>query len=401
MDVTGNRLSLWLIVTIALISMVGPFSIDTYLPSFPAIETDFHVNRVLLSQSIGFYLLASAVSTLFWGALSDSIGRRKIILGTLGIYLFASLGCALASDFSTFLLFRVIQGIAASGGMVAGRAMIRDSFNSQQAHRAMAYVMMLFALAPAIAPIIGGWLHDVFGWRSVFYFLAMYGLTIMLMSQFFLQESLRQNERKSFHPLAIIRVYCSTVKNARFVALIMTLGACFGGLFIYISGSPTLIFDILKMDSTQFSVLFVPFTSGIILGAFVSGKLSHKWSTPKIVMIALIVMGVASMLNITQAIWFNTSVYSVVAPMLLYAFGVAIALPGISILALDCFPQNRGSASAVQSFTQTILAAISTSIVVPMLTANIIDFAIAQTLFFTVSLVFWMVVIIGKGKARG
>lgn len=108
--------SRWLIVTIALLSMIGPFSIDTYLPSFPTIEADFKITRALLSQSLGFYLAAAAISTLFWGPLSDRIGRRNVILGTLALYLAASIGCALAAHYQTFLSFRVLQGIAASGG---------------------------------------------------------------------------------------------------------------------------------------------------------------------------------------------------------------------------------------------------------------------------------------------
>ncbi|MDX2475933.1 MAG: MFS transporter, partial [Gammaproteobacteria bacterium] len=140
---------MWLIITIALLSMVGPFTIDTYLPSFPAIEEEFSIDRSLLLQSIGFYLVASAISTLFWGPLSDSVGRRLVILSTLVLYFIASVGSAMSHNYDTFLLFRVLQGISASGGMVAGRAMIRDAHDEHEAHRAMSYVMMLFALAPA------------------------------------------------------------------------------------------------------------------------------------------------------------------------------------------------------------------------------------------------------------
>ena len=180
MKKNNNGSSAWLIITIALLSMVGPFSIDTYLPSFPAIEEEFGINRSLLLQSIGFYLIASAISTLFWGPLSDRAGRRLVILSTLILYFVASMGCALSEDYNTFLLYRVLQGISASGGMVAGRAMIRDAHDKHEAHRAMSYVMMLFALAPAIAPIIGGWLHQAFGWRSVFYFLSLYAVIIVI-----------------------------------------------------------------------------------------------------------------------------------------------------------------------------------------------------------------------------
>ena len=141
----------------ALLAMIGPFSIDAYLPSFPAIEMEFGVSRTMLSQSLGIYLLAFGISTLFWGPVADRFGRRLVIVVSMALYTLGSIGCALASNFEVFMLLRVAQGLAASGGFIAGRAMIRDAHDAEGAHRAMSQVMLLFALAPAVAPILGGW----------------------------------------------------------------------------------------------------------------------------------------------------------------------------------------------------------------------------------------------------
>ena len=382
--------NLWLILTIALLSMTGPFTIDTYLPSFPAIETEFHISRALMSQTIGFYLLAAAISTLFWGPLSDRIGRRTVILTTLGLYLLASLGCALSNDYSDFLLFRVLQGLSASGGMIAGRAMIRDAHDSHQAHRALATVMMLFGLAPAIAPIIGGWLHEAFGWRSVFYFLACYGGMILLMSHYFLKETLDKADQQSFHPLDVARVYWRSLTHTRFLALVMALGTSFGGLFIYIAGSPTVIYNFLHLSSTDFAYQFVPMTAGIIFGSFSSGKLAHRWPTRRIIHLAFLAMTLASLVAISQAFWFETTITGLIAPQVLYAFGMALAMPALSILAIDCFPNNRGLASAVQSFIHILFAAVVASIIVPMLANSITGFAVAQLLCLATALVMWV-----------
>ncbi|MFV2060289.1 MAG: multidrug effflux MFS transporter, partial [Gammaproteobacteria bacterium] len=364
----------WLIITLALLTMVGPFTIDTYLPSFPSIEAYYHVNRVLMSQSIAIYIFASAFSTLVWGALSDSIGRKIVIYATLTLYIIASIGCALSPDFSGFLFFRMLQGIAASGGMIVGRAIVRDTFSSEQAHRVMAYIMMVFAVAPAIAPIIGGYLHDIFGWQSIFYFLAAYGIVISVLTKIILPETLKHEDKTSFHPVAVFKVYFKTVKNIRFQAIIFTLGISFGGLFLYVTGSPAIIFDILNLDSSSFSYLFVPMTTGIVLGAFVSGKLSHHLSAKKIVSIAMIVMLTASVFNIVQLHWLEVTEFSVVAPLALYAFGIAIQMPALSVLALDCFPHNRGSASAVQGFVHSMIASLVTAIIVPIVASNLTDF---------------------------
>ena len=384
-----NISSAWLIVTIALLSMIGPFSIDTYLPSFPDIERDFHINRALLSQSLGAYLAAAAVSTLFWGPLSDRIGRRLVILGTLVFYLAASIGCALAGDYKIFLFFRILQGIAASGGMVAGRAMIRDAHDSHEAHRAMAYVMMLFAVAPAIAPVIGGWLHDAFGWRSVFYFLSGYSALIMLMTLRFLGETLALEHRQSFRPSSVLRLYRKILINHRYQALVFSLGACFGGLFLYIAASPTVIYDFLKLDSHHFGLQFIPMTCGIILGSFVSGQLSHRWKSRAIVSLALVTMLIAAALNLAQALWLPPAPFTLIAPQVLYAVGIALAMPGYSILALDCFPKNRGAAAAVQSFVQMMLTALVASLLLPALLPTVMYFAVAQTALVAVSVLLW------------
>ncbi|MFV1984249.1 MAG: multidrug effflux MFS transporter [Thiohalomonadales bacterium] len=382
----------WLIITLALLTMVGPFTIDTYLPSFPSIEDYFHVDRVLMSQSIAIYLFASALSTLFWGALSDSIGRKIVIYVTLFIYILASFGCAFTPDFTGFLFFRMLQGVAASGGMIVGRAIIRDAFDSTQAHRVMAYIMMVFALAPAVAPIIGGYLQDSFGWQSVFYFLAIYGVIVAIMTNRILPETLKHEDKTSFHPVAVLKVYFRTLRNKRFQAIIFTLGISFSGLILYITGSPAIIFDILHLDSSSFAYEFVPVTSGIILGAFVSGKLSRYVTAKKIVVIAQFIMAIASLLNIAQLNWLEVSIFSVVAPPTIYAIGIALQMPALSVLALDCFPHNRGSASAVQSFVHTILATLVTAIIVPMVAGNLGSFVAAQVSFFVAALVLWVLV---------
>ena len=380
----------WLIITIALLSMVGPFSIDTYLPSFPAIEEEFRINRSLLLHSIGFYLVASAISTLIWGPLSDRAGRRLVILSTLVLYFISSVGSAVSQDYNTFLLFRVLQGISASGGMVAGRAMIRDAHDEHEAHRAMSYVMMLFALAPAIAPVIGGWLHQAFGWRSVFYFLALYAFIIAIMSLRFLPETLSKESRQSFHPVYVAQMYYHTLKNRRFVFFVLTLGSGFAGLFLYIAGSPTIIFNFLGLDSSYFAVQFIPMTSGIIAGSFISAMLSHRLKAKSIVILALAIMMFSSSLNILLMTAAELTTFKVIFPLVLYAVGVALVIPGVTILSLDCFPNNRGTASAVQSFVQVMLSALAASLLVPLLSASPLHYAVAQFVCILLAIVFWL-----------
>lgn len=375
----------------ALLSMVGPFTIDTYLPSFPDIESDFGITRAVLSQSLGVYLAAVAVSTLFWGPLSDRIGRRVVILVSMFIYIIASIGCALAESSDMFLFMRVLQGLAVSGSFTASRAMIRDVHDAQAAHRAMSQVMLLFAVAPAIAPVLGAWLHDMFGWRSVFWFLAMFGAALVGMV-IFISETLLHEYRQSFKPSSVAAVYLRILKNRRFLFLVLSLSSTFGGLFIYIAGAPTVIYDFLKLDSDGFTYLFVPMVSGMMVGSVLSGRLTHHVSTPKIAVVGFWVMSFSVTFNILQAEFINPTMTSVVGSLVVYSFGLAMVMPAISVMALDCFPHNRGSAAAVQGFLQTLAIAAVSSFAVPLLSGQLVLFATGQAACVIVSLGLWFYV---------
>ena len=386
----NSEISIWLVITVALLSMIGPFSIDTYLPSFVDIETEFRVSRALLTQTLGFYLAAAACSTFLWGPISDRVGRRQTILGTLGIYIGASIGCALAPSYSMLLVFRILQGIAASGGMIAGRAMIRDTHDAHAAHRTMSYVMMLFALAPAIAPVIGGWLHDLFGWRSVFYFLAIYGASQWILTIRFLNETLALEHRQSIRPASVGRLYKEILLHRRFQLLAFSLGTAFGGLFLYIAGSPTVVFDFLKLGVNDFGVQFIPMTAGVVTGAFVSGRLTHILRARTIVNIAFLILLAGTILNLAQAYWLQPAVITLIAPQVVYAFGISFIMPGISVMAMDCFPKNRGSATAVQSFIQLGVTSTVASFVLPLVSSSAMHFALMQAMLMTVGILLWI-----------
>lgn len=380
-----------LIMIVAFVSMIGPFSIDTYLPSFASLESQFDISRGLSNQTIAAYMYATAISTLFWGPLSDRIGRKLVIISSLMLYSIATVFCAIAENYSEFLLSRVFQGFAASGGMVAGRAMIRDVYDSRLAQKAMSYVLMLFALAPAIAPILGGYLHSYFGWRSIFYFLCVYSVTMLMLSSILFKESLDVTQRKSIHPLNVLKVYIRAFLNIRFVSIVLALATCFGGLFIYIAGAPTIIFNIFTMQSTDFWLLFLPVTSGIVIGSFLSGKLSRRIAPEKIVNLSLLVLSAGVIFNLLQAFVLAPKLSMVVVSMSIYAFGIALSMPAFSILAIDCFPHNKGSASAVQSFVQIMISGIVAGFLLPFISQNLMSFAKLQLLLFLTGAGLWFV----------
>ena len=378
-----------LTIIIALLTMIGPFTIDSYLPSFPAIEAEFSISRALLSQSLGFYLAAFAISTLIFGPLADRLGRRPVILISLLFYIAASIGCALSADYSTFLIYRIMQGVAAAGGLVAGRAIIRDVYSPQDAHHAMSRIMMLFAVAPAIAPVIGGLLHDLFGWHSVFYFLVLFAGMVFFLVLFHIPETLAPAHRQSIHPVNVARVYGRSLVHHRFLSLIFIVAFYFGGMFLYIAGAPTFIFDFLKLDSSDFGLMFVPIVVGLIFGAWISGRLAHRWPIDRTIKLALTLMLMGSVLNMFQSLWLISMITTSIVPLMLYASGIGIAMPALTVLALDCFPKNRGIASALQGFVQMMANALVASLAVPLLSQHPSHLALGQLILLACALLLW------------
>ncbi|MEQ1667814.1 MAG: Bcr/CflA family efflux MFS transporter, partial [Sulfuriferula sp.] len=212
-----------LAILLAGLATLGPFSIDTYMPSFPAIQASLQATPLQLQQTLSVYLFCFAIMMLFHGSLSDSFGRRPIILGSLVGFVMASLACAFAQDIHTLIILRGLQGLFAGAGMIVGRAMIRDLYAGAEAQRLMSKITMMFAVSPAIAPIIGGWLHLWFGWQSVFTFMAGLGLFLFILSYYYLPETHPPIGRQPFSFKPLIRNYHEVASHPHFLLLAGTV----------------------------------------------------------------------------------------------------------------------------------------------------------------------------------
>jgi len=358
-------------LVVAALAMLAPFTIDTYLPSFPDIAAELSASHVQMQQTLSLYLLAFAVSTLLYGPLSDSFGRRRVIMLALSIYTLASIGCAMAENIHQLIMLRIAQGLSASAGLVAGRAMIRDVYHGADAQRVMARVMLLFGVAPAVAPLVGGGLHDLFGWRSVFIFLALLSMLLVLMIGLATGETLAPEKRHSIHPLAVGRAYAKAFRSGKFMALVFCFALMFSGFFLYVAGAPTVIYDFLGLGVNDFWVLFIPSVAAIMIGSQLSGRLAGRLSPARTVTLGFSVMLVAALLNVAQGLLLQPVTFNVVAPLALYVLGMALTMPNLNLMALDCFPHNRGMASAMQSFVQMTFTSLVVGAVVPLVAVSV------------------------------
>lgn len=358
-----------LTVILALLGMVGALAIDTYLPSIPAIGREFAVGPLAVQQTLSVFLFTFAFMMLFYGTLSDSFGRRPVILVALAVYTLSSLGAAFAPTFGWLLVCRALQGLAAGAGSVIGQAIVQDRFSHDQSHaqRIMSHIMMVFGLAPAIAPILGGWLHVTFGWRSTFIFLAVFGALLIALVYRMLPESLPKEQRHAFHGVAIARNYLKVLKNPQFLLLSLSVGMAFGGLSLYIGSAANFILEILQLPETAFGWLFVPLISGMVIGSAWGGKKADKIKPARMVWLGFGVMALASVLNVGYNALFVADIPWAVLPLMIYTFGLAVAMPAIQVGALALFPANRGLASSMLSFIQMMAFALVSGLLAPVL----------------------------------
>lgn len=376
--------------TVALLAMLAPFSIDTYLPSFPDIAAEFAASPVAMQQTLSLYLLAFAVMMLAYGPLSDAFGRKRVVLASVVVYVATSIGCALSTNIHGLLLMRVGQGLSASGALVVGRAVIRDAFAGPMAQRVMSQVMLIFALAPAVAPIIGGWLHDAFGWRSVFWFLVLLGLAVWLWSAFFLPETLPAVGRQPAHPRAVARSYLKALSSGRFMILVGAIALNFGGFFLYIAGSPDIMYRHLQYHAEDFGYLFVPLVAGLMLGAFISGRMAGRFTHAQAVGAGFALMLSAAAINLGLASSPLHTPTTVIGPVMLYASGMSLAMPNLSLLAFDVLPSHKGLASALQGFSQAGFNGVVAGLLAPLLSHRLEFLASGMLALNVAGFAFWL-----------
>jgi DHA1 family bicyclomycin/chloramphenicol resistance-like MFS transporter len=372
------------------LAMFGPFSIDTIFPAFPAMGAALGADKLAMQQTISVYLIGYALMSVVHGPLSDAIGRRRVILGGLAVFTLASVGCALARDLPTLLAFRALQGLSAGVGLIVGRAVIRDVLHGDDAQRLMSQVSMIFGIAPAIAPIIGGWILGWQAWPAIFWFLVLFSATLLLATWFALPETHPPARRLSLGPKRLLRDYLAIFANPRFQRLAAAGAFNFGALFLYIASAPAFVLDILHLNQRQFAWFFVPTIGGMMLGAFLSGRAAGRISGARLVNLGFLCCGLAAAANVGYNLLVaQPAVPWAVLPMCLNAFGIALVFPILTLAILDMYPRQRGSASSLQAFTGLVLHALTAGVLSPWLSRQPLTLALGAAAFTALGWGFW------------
>ncbi len=370
---------------LASLAALAPFAIDTYLPAFHAMGADLKTSDLHIQQSLTVYLLPYALMTLWHGAISDAIGRITTIKWGLSIFVLASIGCAFAPNVETLWFFRALQGASGGAGNTVARAMVRDLFEGAAAQRVMATVQMLFGIAPAIAPIIGGFLLGIH-WQAIFIFLAIYAGVTLWASATFLPETMPPEKRLKLSTKNVLSSYKTIFGDAEFAKLGITIGAIFSAFFVYVLASPVFLGKHLGLSPQQYAYLFIPTVCGMVLGSYLAKYAAGKYAPKKVLKLAFAWMLMIALSNILVCYYLPLNPVFNILPVALFNVGMALVMPIISLAALDRHPKLRGTAASGQAFIQMLLSTVSAGLVVPLVWGSVMGLAIAMLCYLFIGL---------------
>ncbi|MEY3486666.1 MAG: hypothetical protein RL075_671 [Pseudomonadota bacterium] len=379
-----------LAVLLALLGMLGPFSIDTYLPAFSGIARSLGATPGEMQQTLSAYLFGFAFMNLFHGALSDSLGRRPVVLWGLAVFTLASAGCALSQSIGQLVFFRALQGLSTGAGIVVSRAVIRDMFPPAQAQKVMSQVTIYFGVAPALAPMIGGWLFVHMDWHSIFWFLTLVGAALWMANFKLLPETLHLSQRQPFEVKHLMRGYWELGSNPRFLLLALASGIPFNGMFLYVLSAPAFLGELLQLAPSQFFWFFLLTIAGIMIGAWISGRMAGRLPPKQQIRYGFIVMLLVSVVNVVANLLWVPQAGWAMFPIALFAFGWALMVPVVTLLVLDLHPERRGMASSLQACIGSTANGIVAGVVAPLVMHSALALALTSISMLGIGLLAWL-----------
>lgn len=355
--------NIYLILILGLLTAIGPFSIDMYLPAFPDIAKGLNTSVAKVMLSLSSFFIGISVGQLVYGPLLERYGRKKPLYIGLVIYLLASVGCAMASTVDALIMFRFLQALGGCAGMVAARAMVRDLFEVKENAKIFSMLMLVVAVSPIIAPTLGGYITALLGWRYVFAMLIIVALIIIIGIYFLLPESKKPDPKFSLKPSLIIHNYAGIIRHPQFYTYALTGAISSAGLYAYISGSPHVFMELFHVSEQQYGWIFALIAMGLIGASQINTVLLKNYSSEQIIKWAVSFQSIVGIIlaSVTYVGWGD--LFLTIFLIFIFLCCQGFIFPNSSALSLAPFGHTAGSASALLGAIQMFIGAGVSAIV--------------------------------------
>lgn len=348
-----------LILILGSLTALGPFSIDMYLPGFSGIAKDLNTSVAKVSMSLSSYFIGISAGQLLYGPLLDRFGRKKPLFIGLLVYILASLGCVYVADIDMFILLRFIQAIGSCAATVASVAMVRDLFPVKDIPKVFSLLMLVLGLSPMLAPTIGGYVTEDYGWHTVFFILMCMGIAILLAAQIGLPNSYKPDTSISLKPKPIISNFLKVLKEPQFYTYAFTGSIAFSGLFTYVAASPIIFMDIYHVDAKTYGWIFAFMSVSFIGSSQLNSVLLKKFSSEQMIFGALILQSVVAVIFLVLSLNNLLGLYETIAILFVFLGCLGISNPNTAGLTMAPFAKNAGSASALMGAIQLGLGSLA------------------------------------------
>ncbi len=348
-----------LILILGSLTALGPFSIDMYLPGFSGIAKDLNTTVAKVSMSLSSYFIGISAGQLLYGPLLDRFGRKKPLFIGLLIYILASLGCVYVTDIDAFILLRFIQAIGSCAATVASVAMVRDLFPVKDIPKVFSLLMLVLGLSPMLAPTIGGYVTEDYGWHTVFFILMCMGIAVLLASQIGLPNSYKPDTSISLKPKPIISNFLKVLKEPQFYTYAFTGAIAFSGLFTYVAASPIIFMDIYHVDAKTYGWIFAFMSVSFIGSSQLNSVLLKRFSSEQMIFTALILQSIVSIVFLVLSLNNLLGLYETIAILFVFLGCLGISNPNTAGLTMAPFAKNAGSASALMGAIQLGLGSLA------------------------------------------
>ncbi len=352
-----------LILILGLLSAVGPFSIDMYLPSFPSIASDLHTTIAHVSLSLSSFFIGISAGQFLYGPLLDRFGRKRPLYAGLSLYLLASIGCALVSSANALILLRLLQAIGGCAGMVASRAMVRDLFAVKDNARVFSMLMLVVGVSPIIAPTLGGYVTATLGWKYIFIILTIMSAGILAAVHFGLSESRKPDQSVSLLPKPIIKGFIAVINEPQFYTYALTGSVASAGLYAYIAGSPYVFMELYKVSEKQYGWIFALIALGLIGASQINSVLLRNYKSEQIIRVALLCQCITGICLFSGTLLGWLEQFSTIFFIFIFLCCQGFTFPNSSALSLAPFSRNAGSASALLGGIQMSIGAFTSALV--------------------------------------